>query len=92
VVAVQPRGALSRLHAQEHRQHSIAQHPALGAHYRTHAERLDAALSLRGPDQLRVIADFLTEINDPSAGPMVAPPPSSGDSGTGSGTTTSSGS
>ncbi len=64
---------------------------ALGAHYRAHGERLDVVLRQRDPDQLRVIADFLTELNDPSAGPMVAPP-SSGDSGAGSGTTTSSGS
>jgi DNA-binding MarR family transcriptional regulator len=62
----------------------------LGEHYRHHGEQLDAVLSTRDEDQLRVIADFLADLAGPDAGALVAPPPSTG--GRGSGTTTSNGS
>jgi DNA-binding MarR family transcriptional regulator len=62
----------------------------LGEHYRHHGEHLEAVLSTRDDAQLRVIADFLTELTDPAAGALVAPPPSTG--GRGGGTTSSSGS
>ncbi len=62
----------------------------LAEHYRHHGELLDAALSRRDDDQLRVIADFLADLTGPDAGALVAPPPSAG--GRGKGTTSSSGS
>lgn len=62
----------------------------LGEHYRHHGEQLEAVLSTRDDAQLRVIADFLTELTDPAAGALVAPPPSTG--GRGGGTTSRSGS
>ena len=62
----------------------------LGEHYRAHGEQLAAVLATRDAAQLRVIADFLTDLTDPEAGALVAPPPSAG--GRGGGTTSSSGS
>jgi DNA-binding MarR family transcriptional regulator len=62
----------------------------LAEHYRHHGEQLDAVLSTRDESQLRVIADFLTDLAGPDAGALVAPPPSAG--GRGRGTTSSSGS
>jgi DNA-binding MarR family transcriptional regulator len=61
----------------------------LAEHYRQHGEHLAAVLRSRDEDQLRVIADFFTELTDPEAGAFVAPPPSPG--GRGGGTTNSSG-
>jgi DNA-binding MarR family transcriptional regulator len=51
---------------------------ALGEHYRAQGERLAAVLATRDPDELRVIADFLTELTDPDTGALVTPPPSAG--------------
>lgn len=58
---------------------------ALGEHYRAQGEHLAAVLATRDPDQLRVIADFLTELTAPEAGAFVAPPPSAGGRGSGTG-------
>lgn len=63
----------------------------LTEHYRAHGEHLEAVVRRRDPAQLRVIAEFLAELNAVSADPMVAPHPSPG-SGRGDGSTTSSGS
>lgn len=60
----------------------------MNEHYRQHGEHLAAVLRTRDAAQLRVIADFLSELTDPSAGAFVAPPPSAGRRGT----TSSSGS
>jgi DNA-binding MarR family transcriptional regulator len=62
----------------------------LAEHYRHHGELLAAVLSTRDEAQLRVIADFLEDLAGPDAGALVAPPPSAGDRGRG--TTSSSGS
>lgn len=62
----------------------------LADHYRHHGELLDAVLSTRDETQLRVIAAFLADLTDPDAGALVAPPPSAG--GRGSGTGSSNGS
>jgi DNA-binding MarR family transcriptional regulator len=53
---------------------------AIAEHYREHGEHLDAVLRRRDAAQLRVIADFLAEVNGS------APDSSSGSGGRGSGT------
>jgi DNA-binding MarR family transcriptional regulator len=61
----------------------------LTEHYRPQAEHLADVLGRRDADQLRVIADFLTDLAAPEAEPVVAPPSASGRGG---GTRSSSGS
>jgi DNA-binding MarR family transcriptional regulator len=60
----------------------------LAEHYRHHGEQLEAVLSTRDEDQLRVIADFFADLTARAGEPLVAPPPSAG----GDATTSSSGS
>lgn len=43
-------------------------------HYREHGEHLDAVLRRRDTDQLRVIADFLADVNDSGGGFVPADP------------------
>lgn len=47
-------------------------------HYREHGEHLAALLERRDATQLRVIADFLREINDADGGPVPPDPRSTG--------------
>ena len=66
---------------------------ALAEHYREQGEHLDAVLRRRDPAQLRVIADFLSELVGSTPGSSGSPPGSvPGSGGRGGGTTTSSGS
>ncbi|OLT13487.1 hypothetical protein BJF78_22065 [Pseudonocardia sp. CNS-139] len=63
---------------------------ALAEHYRAHGEHLDAVLRRRDADQLRVIADFLAELNASPGGPSGSSSP--GVRGGGTATGASSGS
>jgi DNA-binding MarR family transcriptional regulator len=58
---------------------------ALAAHYRGHGEHLDAVLRRRDAAQLRVIADFLAEVNGSGSASPEAPTGSAPDSAPGSG-------
>jgi DNA-binding MarR family transcriptional regulator len=50
----------------------------LAEHYRAHGEHLDAVLRRRDADQLRVIADFLAELNASPSGSASSPDRGSG--------------
>lgn len=47
----------------------------LARHYAEHGAHRDAVLRRRDPDQLRVIADFLSELNESGRGEFVTPDP-----------------
>lgn len=47
----------------------------MAEHYQDHGAHMDAVLRRRDADQLRVIADFLTDMSDTTGG-FVSPPPS----------------